>query len=368
MPEHESSFGHEIRTRLEVLELTLQDLRLGTPGAGESLRRIARSIGKAAEGFGLDEVQRKADEVVAVPPGDLEEEGAAFLAVLKSLLRPEESRAVTLLLVDDDPDMLRLLERVLSAPERTILTATDGSGMEGILAAHRPDLILMDLFLPDADGRDLLLQVREDPATSVIPVVVCSAVPAAEARTESLALGAADYLEKPIDPGLARTVVAGALRNAPARPREADARVLNGRVVSDRSAVGGEEATEVGPGLRVMLVEDDLLTAALVQHRLARDGFEVHGFHDGLEAFTAIRGSRPDLVILDVKLPGMDGFEFLERIRTVPGLRSVPVVMLTAMGREEDIVQGLRLGADDYVLKPFSPAELSARIRRLLKA
>lgn len=373
MPEHASSFGHEIRTRLEVLELALQDLRRGTPGAGESLRRIARSIGKAAEGFGLDEVQRRADEVVAVLPGDLEEEGAAFLAVLKSLLRHEESRAVTLLLVDDDPDMLRLLERVLSAPERTILTATDGSGMEGILAAHRPDLILMDLFLPDADGRDLLLQVREDPATSVIPVVVCSAVPAAEAKTESLALGAADYLEKPIDPRLARTVVASALRDALAMPREAGARTegvaeVGEGFVAEGSGAGGKGGTELRKGLKVLLVEDDPLTASLVHHRLARDGFEVHGFDDGAAAFAAVQETEPDLILLDVKLPGMDGFEFLERIRALPHLESIPVVMLTAMGREEDIVRGLRLGASDYVLKPFSPVELSARIRRLLKA
>jgi len=373
MVEEGSSFGTEIRNRLEVLEAALRDLLDERPEAEASLRRVARSIGRAAERFGLEGVQRKAVEVASACTSELLEEGAVFLAVLNSLVEHEESRAVTLLLVDDDPDMLRLLERVLAAPGRRLLTATDGSGMEAMLAKHQPDLILMDLFLPDADGRDLLLRVREDPATSAVPVVVCSAVPAAEAKTESLALGAADYLEKPIDPGLARTVVASALQNALARAQGGGARMegeaeVGERAVAERSAAGGKEGTELRKGLKVLLVEDDPLTAALVHHRLARDGFEVHGFDDGAAAFAAALETEHDLVLLDVKLPGMDGFEFLERIRALPHLESIPVVMLTAMGREEDIVRGLRLGANDYVLKPFSPVELSARIRRLLRA
>jgi DNA-binding response OmpR family regulator len=363
MPDHGSSFSDEIRARVEALESTLGDLRSGEPGGEDSLRRLSRSISHAAERFGLPDLQRKAGGVITTPSVGLPEEAAALLDLLKGYLGQGEVRATTLLLVEDDPDMLRLLERILSAPERRILTAVSGSEMEVMLAEHRLDLILMDLFLPDADGRDLLLRIREGPATAALPVIVCSAVPAAEAKTESLALGADDYLEKPIDPGLARAAVAAALRKAFAKDRDADA-----QEVMDRTVAGGREGTGVQHRFRVLLAEDDPLTAALVHHRLTRDGFEVHGFDDGLEAFAAAREGRHDLVILDVKLPGMDGFELLERIRALPDTGSLPVVMLTAMGREEDIVRGLRLGANDYVLKPFSPAELSARIRRLLKA
>lgn len=363
MPDHKSSFAEEIGARAEALESTLGDLRYGEPGGEESLRRLSRSIAHAAEQFGLPDLQRKAGEVAVAHSTGLPDEGAALLDLLMGYLEQDEVRATTLLLVEDDPDMLRLLERVLSALERRILTAVSGSEMEGILAEHRLDLILMDLFLPDADGRDLLMRIREDPATASLPVIVCSAVPAAEAKTESLALGADDYLEKPIDPGLAKAAVAAALRKAFAKDRDADAQEVMGRTVAV-----GREGTGMQHGLKVLLVEDDPLTAALVRHRLARDGLEVHGFEDGLEAFAAVRGGGHDLVILDVKLPGMDGFELLERIRALPDTGSLPVVMLTGMGREEDIVRGLQLGANDYVLKPFSPAELSARIRRLLKA
>ena len=90
-------------------------------------------------------------------------------------------------------------------------------------------------------------------------------------------------------------------------------------------------------------------------------------YDSGSAAFEAALAEIPDLVILDVKMPGMDGFEVLERLRRTPAYRTVPIIMLTSMGSEADVVRGFRLGADDYILKPFSPTELSARVRRLLR-
>ena len=81
----------------------------------------------------------------------------------------------------------------------------------------------------------------------------------------------------------------------------------------------------------------------------------------------AVQADPPDLLILDVKLPGMDGFEVLGRLRRSTLFEQLPIVMLTSMGREADVVRGFQLGADDYVLKPFSPIELSARLWRLLR-
>ena len=115
----------------------------------------------------------------------------------------------------------------------------------------------------------------------------------------------------------------------------------------------------------MLLVEDDRVTATLIQHRLVREGFDVMDFLNGEDAFRWASGSSFDLAILDVKVPGMDGFELLERLRAIPRLESVPIIMLTSLGSEADVVRGLELGANDYMLKPFSPAELLARVRRL---
>jgi two-component system cell cycle response regulator len=129
--------------------------------------------------------------------------------------------------------------------------------------------------------------------------------------------------------------------------------------------VGGQSAAEKGRR-KILIAEDDDLTASLLTHRLGRAGFEVEWHANGEDAYDAALQGQPDLVILDVRMPGMDGFELLERLRKVSVLHEVPIVMLTSQGAEADLVRGFRLGADDYVLKPFSPAEVVARVRRLL--
>jgi len=104
----------------------------------------------------------------------------------------------------------------------------------------------------------------------------------------------------------------------------------------------------------------------VVKHRLEREGITVRHCPDGPTACRVAPQLRPSLAILDVKMPGMDGFEVLERLRAEPALRQMPVMMLTSMGSEQDVVRGLQLGADDYVVKPFSPVELVARVHRHL--
>jgi diguanylate cyclase (GGDEF)-like protein len=116
----------------------------------------------------------------------------------------------------------------------------------------------------------------------------------------------------------------------------------------------------------VLVAEDDDITAKILMHRLEKEAFEVLRFDNGNDAYRGALKRTPALVILDVKMPGMDGFEVLERLRKTPSYAAVPIMMLTGMGSEADVVRGFELGADDYLLKPFSPTELLARIRRLV--
>jgi DNA-binding response OmpR family regulator len=115
---------------------------------------------------------------------------------------------------------------------------------------------------------------------------------------------------------------------------------------------------------RVLVVEDDLTIAGSVAARLRAEGFEVDLAHDGPSAVTRARDVRPDLVVLDVMLPGFDGLEVCRRIQAE---RPVPVLMLTARGDETDLLVGLAVGADDYLTKPFSIRELAARVHALLR-
>jgi len=117
-------------------------------------------------------------------------------------------------------------------------------------------------------------------------------------------------------------------------------------------------------GKRVLVVDDDQKTVELVKLYLNRDGYRVLTAYDGIEALRQARERNPDLVVLDLMLPGMDG---LEVCRTLREESDVPIIMLTAKITEQDKLTGLDLGADDYVTKPFSPKELAARVRALLR-
>ena len=117
-------------------------------------------------------------------------------------------------------------------------------------------------------------------------------------------------------------------------------------------------------GKRVLVVDDDAKTVELVKLYLNRDGYRVLTAYDGVEALRLAREGHPDLIVLDLMLPGIDGREIC---RTLRGESDVPIIMLTARTTDEDKLTGLGLGADDYVTKPFSPRELAARVRAVLR-
>ena len=114
---------------------------------------------------------------------------------------------------------------------------------------------------------------------------------------------------------------------------------------------------------RILIIEDDRDIVELVRYNLASEGFEVTSVADGSSGLTLLRKSTPDLLILDLMLPKMPGFEVCKEIRRDAALNRLPILMLTARGEEADRVVGLEMGADDYVTKPFSPRELVARVR-----
>jgi two-component system phosphate regulon response regulator PhoB len=117
----------------------------------------------------------------------------------------------------------------------------------------------------------------------------------------------------------------------------------------------------------VAVVEDEAALAEVLQFNLERAGFDVQVHHRGDEAWDAIRERRPDLVLLDLMLPGLDGLELARMLRRDEGTARIPIVMLTAKGEEVDRIVGLELGADDYITKPFSPREVVLRVKAVLR-
>ncbi len=118
--------------------------------------------------------------------------------------------------------------------------------------------------------------------------------------------------------------------------------------------------------MKILIADDSSTVRRLVAARLSADGYQVLEAADGAEAVELARSGRPDLLVLDKVMPKMDGFEVVRALREDPRTASVPIVMLTERTSEQDVLGGLGLGVEEYMPKPFSPLELSLRVRRLL--
>ena len=118
---------------------------------------------------------------------------------------------------------------------------------------------------------------------------------------------------------------------------------------------------------RILLIEDEEDIAALIKLQAEMSGYKLHVEVDGINGFHAVKRERPDLVILDIMLPGQNGFDVCRKMKSDPDLKAIPILILSAKGEELDVILGLELGADDYVAKPFSPKILFSRIRAILR-
>jgi len=117
----------------------------------------------------------------------------------------------------------------------------------------------------------------------------------------------------------------------------------------------------------ITIVDDEEDIVELVSHHLKREGFKVKEFHNGRDFLSFLESVVPDLAVLDIMLPGIDGLEICRMLKSKTSTSSVPIIMLTAKASEADVVVGLELGADDYIVKPFSPRELVARVKTVLR-
>ena len=124
--------------------------------------------------------------------------------------------------------------------------------------------------------------------------------------------------------------------------------------------------TESDAAPTILVADDEEDVRELVIYRLTRSGYNVIAAGDGLEAFELASERAPDLMVLDVMMPKLDGYELTRRLRAEESLRTIPVILLTARSQETDVDRGFEVGADDYLKKPFNPDELVARVRAVL--
>ncbi|PYQ47929.1 MAG: hypothetical protein DMF78_22515, partial [Acidobacteria bacterium] len=244
----------------------------------------------------------------------------------------ERAEEGLVLVVDDDADVVRLVRGYLEDDGLAVLSASTAAEGAALAADRHPDVILLDLLLPDQSGLELLQTLKRDPSTARIPVLVVSIM---NDTVKGLTMGAADYLVKPVERG----AMVAAVR-----------RLLDG---------GAREPV-------VLVVDDEHDTAELIRDTLRTEGLRTQVAHHGRQALELIARKKPDLVILDIMMPEMSGFEVLEALARDEGTSGIPVLVLTARGDESDARRGLELGARRYMSKPFDVRALIAEVRRHL--
>ena len=236
-----------------------------------------------------------------------------------------------ILVVDDDLGFVDMIGGFLQREGFTVeVAATAQEGFDRILRVQ-PDLVLLDRLLPDADGFDLLSRLKEDARTRGIPVLVVSI---RKEKALGLRLGASGYLTKPVDPG---------------RVRAAIDEILGGHASMSPS---------------VLVVEDQEPTRRLIVQRLQAAGMRTCEAADGEGALRAIATEKPALVLLDLGLPGVDGWEVLRRLRHDPDTAELPVIVLTGSDLPSARAAGRDLGIVDVVGKPFDLGSLLEEIEQ----
>jgi DNA-binding response OmpR family regulator len=347
--------------RIEALEVARGARAERTEESTATIRRVAHSLRGSGGTFGFPEISRAAAIVEEASDPQLDDALQELLIVLRAVARGKTKTARVLIVHGDATRAARLQELVSPLAAEVAIAPTQARCRE-LLRAGVFDLVMTTLHLPDGDARALLAEIRRNPATADVPVLLMASNADPHQKAECFRLGADGFFDEPVDAELVVAVVGARLHRDPVK-REIAALHAN-RVGPAASTM---DATQPATATRsVLLVEDDPMVAAILRHRLEREGFEVLHFTDGVQALAAVEGRSLALAILDIKVPGMDGFELLDRLRKSSAAAGVPIVMLTALGAEQDVVRGFELGADDYMVKPFSPAEVMARVHRLL--
>ncbi len=267
------------------------------------------------------------------------------------------------LVVDDDPMNVKLVTAILKKDGYESITA--GNGAEALEQArqNRPDLILLDVMMPVMDGYQATRELRQDPQTAGIPIIMITALNGTEDKLKGLACGADEFLSKPVNSAelLARTKSMLRLK------QYQDQLLLRTRSESafnDQTAPNRTDTVAQRP--RVLLVEDSPKDVELLSGQIGGQGYDVCVAHDGEEALQKVMAGGIDLVLLDIFLPGIDGFEVCQQLKAHTETRDIQVVLITCLKDLEGKIKGMELGADDYLVKPIDSRELTARIKALL--
>ena len=265
--------------------------------------------------------------------------GCRLFAAVRHEVMAMRERAV--LVIEDDPLNRKLVHALLSFGGYRVLEA--GTVEEGLAIAHEksPDCILMDLRLPDMDGLSATRLLKQDRDLRTIPVIALTAFGSSADEQKAREAGCDAYVAKPIDSAHFLGTVTKLLQ-------------------------GTRKPGEASRG-RVLIVDDEPISVKVLSAQLHKEGWETEGVSGGEEAIRRARESSPDLILMDVLMPGINGYEATRRLKSDPATAHIPIILVTGLSDVQDKLDGLEAGADEFLSKPVNTAELTVRIKNMLK-
>jgi len=272
----------------------------------------------------------------------------------------QEKETARILVVDDDANIINFFQAVLEEQGHTVATAENGVEAVKKAKEFHPEVILLDVIMPQMDGYEVTEELKGDPATSSISIILVTGMDTLEDKVRGLECGADDFITKPFnfDELVARVRSLVKLKR------------LQDQLFNLQKECKEDFLLKKKKGMSlnmILVVEDDERIAKIMSNVLGTGGYLTYMVNDGLAAVEFLKDNVPDLVILDLMLPGLDGLEVLKRIRDNPLTGEVPVIVVTAIDDFKTKIKGLYIGADDYLVKPVKSLELLARVKANLR-
>lgn len=270
-----------------------------------------------------------------------------------------------ILVVDDEPLNLKLIEAILSDEKYEIKCLTSGKAALETATQFLPDLILLDVIMPDLNGFEVLKSIKTHPDLQSVPTVLITQLDSPKDKATGLEAGADDFLNKPLNAEELKVRVRSLLRMK--RYKEQ----LDGRKSSTQRIFASpdpEDQQRYHSDLPVVLIaEDDERDAKLLNEHLSQFACRTVRVTSGQEALKKIKAEKPDIVLLDLLLPDLNGWRICRQIKDNEGTRNTQVAIITSLKDLDSRIRGIEAGTDDYLLKPIQPEEFRARLSALLK-
>jgi two-component system cell cycle response regulator len=268
------------------------------------------------------------------------------------------------LIVDDDPTNVKLLAAKLGDSGYIHLKAYSGEEALRIARSEKPDLMLLDIMMPDLNGFEVAAQMKNSHETANIPIILVTALDGSDNKTKGLEAGADDFLNKPVNTAELKTRVKSLLRLKRYSDQLKTRAQAEGMVLT--SFLSDETLLESSlPS--ILIVEDSPADAKLFKSLLNSLACNIWTAHSGEEALSICSNYRIDVMILDVLLPGRDGYEIVKQVKENGPTQSLQIIVVTALQDIESKIKAFEFGADDYLVKPVNFNEFRARVNSLLK-